>query len=171
MAAEPETRTGPRWLRVLHAAEDALLAAMLGAMILLATTQIALRNLFQSGASWADPLLRASVLWLGLLAAASASRENRHIVIDVLARLLPRRALPAVGVLTQAFTAGVSGLIAYHAVRFVVSEAEAGTEAFAGLPAWVVEAILPAGFGLIALRYAIRAALLLRGLVAGRAAP
>lgn len=171
MDAEGPTPPRGRWLRALHAAEDAVLAGLLGGMILLAAAQIALRSLFHGGAAWADPLLRASVLWLGLLAAASASRDNRHIVIDVLARFLPRRALPVVGVLTQSFTAGVSALIAFHALRFVLSEARAGTEAFAGVPAWAVESILPAAFTLIALRYARRAALLLMGLAGRRRAP
>ena len=37
--------------------------------------------------------------------------------------------------------------------RLVVLDYEAGTLAFSNVPAWVVELILPFGFGVIALRY------------------
>ncbi len=63
--------------------EDALLVALLGVLLLLASTQILLRNLFDAGLTWADPLLRVLVLWLGLLGAMIASRSGKHITLDV----------------------------------------------------------------------------------------
>ena len=51
-----------RWIDRLHRAEDALRAFLLTAMILLAGTQILMRNLFDSGFVWIDPLLRVLVL-------------------------------------------------------------------------------------------------------------
>jgi len=144
-----------RCLVWVHRVEDGVLALLLGGMILLASAQIFLRNLAETGLVWADPVLRALVLWVGLLAALVASRANNHISVDVLSRLLRGRAKVAVQALTCFFTTAVCGLLAYHAGRFVVSEWQAGTEAFLGIPAWAVEAVLPFAFGLMALRYAI----------------
>ncbi len=98
-----------------------MLALLLGAMILLAPLQIALRGVLGTGTAWVDPLLRVLVLWLGLLGAVAASRESRQITIDVLARMLTGRARAAVGAVTNSFTSAVAGFVAYHGARFVAS--------------------------------------------------
>ena len=53
------------------------------------------------------------------------------------------------------FTLLICLLIAWHAARFVFSEYEYGTIAFAGVPAWLTAVIIPVSFLLIALRYAL----------------
>jgi len=155
MVAERLAAGASFWLRVLRHVEDTLLALLLGTMVLLASGQILLRNVFEAGLPWADPLLRALVLWVGLLGALVASRENRHISIDVLSRLLPPRVRDPARGLTNLFTAGVAGVVAYHALRFAASDYAAGTEAFTGVPAWIVESIVPFAFAVVALRYLV----------------
>lgn len=145
---------GP-WGRLQRAAaalEDGLIVAILAAMILLAGAQIVLRNAFDTGLGWSDPLLRIMVLWLGLLGAMAATRDDRQISIDVLSRFLPPRARAFSRMITDLFTAAVCALIAYHAARFVMQERADGIVAFAEVPAWWCELILPIGFGVIALR-------------------
>jgi len=151
-----------RAVAALHRLEDALLALLLGAMILLAPLQILLRGLFDAGFGWSDPLLRVLVLWVGLLGALAASRDGRQIRIDVLARVLAGRARAAAESVTSLFTAGVCGVVAFHAGRFVISEREYGVVAFSGVPAWVLESIIPFAFGAIALRFALTCAVNLR---------
>jgi TRAP-type C4-dicarboxylate transport system permease small subunit len=142
-----------RPLRALRQFEDGLLALLLTAMILLASLQIFLRNFFDAGIGWADPLVRVLVLWLGLLGALAASRDDRHIDVDVLSRLLPEGARAAFRRVTCLFTAGVAGLVAYHAGRFVLSEFQLESVAFAGVRTWVAASIVPIAFGGIAMRY------------------
>jgi len=139
----------------IHRVEDLVLALLLSAMILLASAQIFLRNLFDSSLSWGDPLLRILVLWIGLLGALAASRGNRQITVDVITRLLKGRAQSAVRAVASVFTTTVCGLLAYHAGRFVEMERAAGTPAVAGLPAWPFELVMPFAFGMICLRYAL----------------
>jgi TRAP-type C4-dicarboxylate transport system permease small subunit len=170
MAAERLEAAAALSLRALRRVEDALLALLLGTMVLLAGGQILLRNVLEIGLIWADPLLRALVLWVGLFGALVASREDRHISIDVLSRVLPARIGAFARAVTSLFTAGVSAVVAYHAARFVAFDYEAGTAAFAGLPAWVVESILPFAFGVISLRYLVLVAIHLRS-AANRAPP
>ncbi len=153
-----------RVLSIIHGLEDGLLALMVGLMILLAGSQILFRNLFDTGFAWADPVLRLLVLWVGLLGALAASRTDKHIAIDVFSRLLGPRSLAAVKSLTALFTATVSGVIAYHAGRFVAMEQEAGMLGVAGLPAWMLQLILPVGFGLIGLRYLVLSGLRGKGI-------
>lgn len=161
MAASEETRgdggAPARLVRGLRRLEDGLLALLLTGMILLATLQILLRNVFDTGIVWADPAVRVLVLWVGLLGALAASRDDRHINVDVLSRVLPERPRRAVSTLTRLFTAGVAATVSFHSGRFVLSELEFGSVAFAGLPSWALASIIPIAFGGIALRYLLLA--------------
>lgn len=148
-----------RWLRWLHRFEDTLLASLLGSMILLACTQILLRNVFDSGLTWADPVLRVMVLWLGMLGALAASRGNRHIVIDVLSPIMPKPALRWTRLITSLFTAVVCAAVAWYAGQFVLSEWEYGGRGAADLPTALWASIIPLAFGLMALRFALHASI------------
>ena len=160
-----------RFLSLIHRFEDWLLTAMVTGMIILAAAQILLRNVFETGFTWADPMLRLLVLWVGLLGALSASRTNKHISIDVFSRLLSARAQAGAQSVTALFTAGVSGLIAYHAARFVAMDYDSGVTGVAGIPAWTQELIIPLGFGLIALRYVILMGIRVRTLLSPETTP
>lgn len=153
---------GLRWL------VDGLLVLLLGAMILLAATQILLRNAFDGGFIWADGSLRMMVLWVALLGAVSASRDDDHIRIDVLSRFLPPLGVRIARIVTDLFTTSVCAAVAYYAWGLVQLSQEFETEVLAGLPEWWFQMILPAGFGLIALRYGV---LLVRGLMGERPMP
>ncbi len=142
-------------LVLLHRLEDAFLALILGLMVLLAPLQIVLRNFFDAGITWGDPLLRVLVLWVGMLGALAATRGRRQISIDVLSHVAGKRVQSGLGVVTSLFATLVSAIVAYHSARFVASEFEYETTAFAGVPAWTCEIVIPVAFGLIALRYAL----------------
>jgi TRAP-type C4-dicarboxylate transport system permease small subunit len=150
-----------RWGRF---AENAALIVLLGGLIALASVQILLRNAFSLGFSWGDGLVRLGVLWIAVLGAIAASRDGRHIAIDVLAKILPPRARTIVAVIRHLFTACVCAVLTWHAARFVESSREFGDVLLGNWPAWWFEAILPVGFALMAYRYSLRAArALMRG--------
>lgn len=133
--------------------EDVLLVFILSSMILLAVFQIISRNLFAEGVVWIDPLLRMLVLWVGLAGAVVATRTNNHIRIDILTKYFPKKLLPYIQRTVYLFTLSICLLIGWHAARFVYSEYEYGTIAFAGVPAWITALIIPVSFALIAFRY------------------
>jgi len=138
---------------MLYRIEDGILVGLLLLMIGLAVTQIFLRNLFDSGIVWSDILVRILVLWVGLLGAMVASRQGNHINVDILDRYLPERAKPLVSIVVQLFTALICTVAAYFSLLFVQIEYADGGMAFAKVPAWVCEAIIPFAFGVIAVRY------------------
>jgi len=146
-----------RALRILGALEDAILAGLLGLMIIMATTQIILRNVFDSGISWADPALRVAVLWVGMLGAMAATRDDRQISVDALSRYLPENWKAGVRVLTDLFTAGVAAFFSWHATRLVIEDFGSGMTVFASVPVWACEVILPIAVGIIAIRYGLYA--------------
>ncbi len=141
-----------RWL------EQSLLTLLLSGLIVLASSQILLRNGFSIGLAWGDGLVRLMVLWLALLGAIAASRDNRQIKIDLLSRSLSEPLQRVARITTDLFTAIVTGLLAWHSWRFVQESRLYGDTLLSDWPAWVFQLILPIGFGLIGYRYVLRAA-------------
>jgi TRAP-type C4-dicarboxylate transport system permease small subunit len=146
------------WIKRLHQAEDALLVILLSTMIVLASTQILLRNLLDSGFVWIDPLLRVLVLWLGLIGATVATRNNRHIRIDLLTKLFRRNTHRLIQSIIAQISAWTCLVIAWHGFRWVQMDYIDGITSFVGVPAWTLEVIIPATFALIGLRFLILSA-------------
>ena len=133
--------------------EDGILIALLALLIGMAALQILLRNLFGTGLVWGDVLVRISVLWIGLIGAMIATRQNKHISIDLVARYLPKRVDLPVKAAVELFAAGICALAAYYSYLFVRTEFELGGTAFAQVPVWVCEAVMPLAFTVMAIRY------------------
>jgi len=138
-------------------AEDALLLIILVSMILLAGTQILLRNAFDSSLFWGDEMLRLMVLWLTIAGGLAASRMDKHISIAVVDRFLPDKAQLVTKVIIDLFTAFICGLFAWHSARFVMGSYEYGDMLMRSVPAWTMQIILPVGFALMAFRHIILA--------------
>ena len=143
-------------LRWIERIETGLIAALVLAMVLLAGAQILLRNLFDSGLAWADPLLRAMVLWAAMLGALAAARDDKHIGLDLVAHFVHGRAKRALRVVTLLFAAAACAAMAWYGVGLVRLDYGSGA-AIAGIASWIVESIVPVGFALLSLRLAIRA--------------
>jgi len=144
---------GNRLLQIIARIEDTLLVLMLSAMIILAGLQIIMRNVFQSGFTETDSLLRILVLWVGMIGAIVASRERRHISIDILTRYLSVNARRYVDVIINMFVVIVCGLLATHSLRMLLVDYAGATIAFSRVPTWLLESILPVAFCIITLRY------------------
>ena len=138
-------------------AEDALLLVILIGMILLAGTQIFLRNFFDTGLFWGDELLRLMVLWLTIAGGLAASRMDKHISIAVIDRFLPAKVQMVTRIVIDLFTAFVCGLFAWHSARFVMSSYEFGDMLMRNIPAWSLQIIMPVGFALMSYRHLVLA--------------
>ena len=142
-----------RIITILQKIEDSILVGLLLSMICMAVLQIVMRNLFDAGILWGDELIRVLVLWIGLIGAMIASRNNHHISIDVISRYLPDRIKKLTNLMTAIFTSLVCAVMAYFSLVFVIMEKEDSLMAFATIPAWVCESIIPISFAIISLRY------------------
>jgi len=152
----------PLWLRWLHNIEDGLLGLVLFTMVALASSQVIMRNLFDSGFSWGDPLLRLLVLWLGLMGAMVATRLDRHITVDALLRVLTPALQRVARILTKLATAAVCALLAWHSARLVAIDYEFQSLVIGSVPAWIGDLILPIAFSVMTLRLVIQAFMLFR---------
>ena len=133
--------------------EDWFLILTLAVMVILAVAQIFFRNVFGEGVVWIDPLLRVLVLWVAIAGAVVATRTDNHIRIDFFTRYIPKKYIKYLQRTVYAFCIFICGLISYHGARFVQMDYEYNTIAFADVPAWLTEIIIPIGFFMIALRY------------------
>ena len=156
-------------VRIANLLEDGILVSLLATMIIMALTQIVLRNLFSSGILWGDGFLRVLVLWVGLLGAMAATRDDKQITIDVLSRILPKRWTAGARIVTDLFTAAVAGVVAWFSWLLVKMDIgiESPPLAFANVPTWVCQLVMPVAFAVIALRYAAYAIIHFRQAVFG----
>lgn len=153
-----------RWL------ENAMLALLLGGMIMLACAQIALRDLGFGSILWGDEAIRLMVLWIAMVAGVAAAREDKHIAIDVLSRFVSGRAGLLIAVVVDLFTASVCLALAWFGTEMVQFALEDGDVLLQGVPAWLLQAIVPLAFLLMGWRYLIWAGRRCRDFFAGDAA-
>ncbi|OGR11047.1 MAG: hypothetical protein A2097_00715 [Desulfobacula sp. GWF2_41_7] len=140
-------------IRILQKLEDGVLIGLLLLMVFVAAFQILARNLFDSGIRSGDELIRVLVLWISLMGAMVASRNNSHINIDLISRYLPGHIKKYSFVMVGFFTSFICAVMACFSFNFVMMEKADGMIAFANIPAWVCQSIIPASFAVISLRY------------------
>lgn len=147
--------------KTLLAVERSAVVLLLTTMILLAFLQVILRNVLSVGFLWADPLLRHAVLWIGFLGASIATRQGKHINIDLVTRFTSPRVTNLVRVVTNLFAALVTFLLAKAGWVFLQSEMLSNetlvTIGETGLKAWWFQVIIPGGFALMSFRFLLKA--------------
>jgi TRAP-type C4-dicarboxylate transport system permease small subunit len=136
--------------------EQFLLGTLLSVMVLIAFVQIFLRNVFSTGLSWGDELVRNLVLWTGFIGAAIATREGKHISIDVFSRWISPKGKNGVEIITNGFSLLICVILTFAALKFVRNESQMGDILFLGIPSWVSEVILPLTFGVMSFRFCLR---------------
>ncbi len=137
----------------LYFLENGIIILTLGIMVILSFLQVLLRNFFETGLLWADIFLRHLVLWVGFAGASLATRQDKHISIDLLTKVVPARFLLPVKITLDIFAIVMCFILAKASYVFLTFEKEAGTIVFENIPTWYLQVILPAGFGLIGFRF------------------
>jgi C4-dicarboxylate transporter DctQ subunit len=139
----------------IEKAETVLLILILTVMILLSFLQVLLRNFFDQGLLWGDIFLRNMVLWVGFIGASLATREGKHINIDLFTRFLSGRWRAFAQMVTHVSAAVVCIVLADAGWTFVMDEKLYATKIFAEIPAWYFQIIIPVGFVLMAFRFLV----------------
>ncbi len=137
----------------LNRLEEILLGSFLIFMVLLGFIQILFRNVLSVGLYWIDPLLRHSVLWVALLGASVATRENRHISIDILSEKLGHKSRSYLQGGLNLFAAVICLILVRPAIRFVQEEYEVGKILAFNIPIWVSQSIIPLMLTVLGLRF------------------
>lgn len=151
--------------------EDGLLVLLMALLLVVSFGQILLRNLFEMTLLWGEPLARHLVMWTAFLGALVATREGKHIRIDVLLRFLSGARRSWALLASELVSAATCGTLTWVALNFVADERRYGAVGFLDLPIWVLQLVFPLCFGLMACRYTARFARRTRALVRGDSAP
>lgn len=141
----------------LAVAENTVTALFLAVMIALPIAEIVLRALFGFGIQGSTSFVQHATLAVGMLGAAIAARDGRLLTLATTA-FLSGRARTFAALLGGAVGAAVACAFALASWEFVAVEREAGSVIAYGVPEWVTQLFLPAGFVLIAWRLVRRSA-------------
>lgn len=139
--------------RAIRGIEGGVLTALFLALVVLGLAQIGFRNLAGTALPWADGAMRAIVLWLTMVGGVVATGRLRHIRIDLVERWLPAKGVVWLRRLVFAATALVCLALTWTSLDIVALEYEFQAVAFLDVPNWVVQVIVPIGFGLMAARF------------------
>ena len=146
--------------KLLSFIERTIVVLFLGIMILLAFTQVVMRNFFGTGFLWADPFLRHMVLWIGFLGASLATQQEKHINIDLITRFFSPQKVNFVRIGTNLFASAICAGLANAGWTFLQNEIQTNdillTIGQTEFPAWWFQLIIPVGFGLMSFRFLLR---------------
>jgi TRAP-type C4-dicarboxylate transport system permease small subunit len=149
--------------RALGRAEELACVFLLLAILFLAVFQSLFRNLISrwvnlGDMTWADVLVRHFTFYLGLCGAAIATREGRHINIDVMGRFLSAKLRQIIAIVGDLFAVVACIWLSMGGYYQVISAYKKETEQVIGpLRSWELQLAVPVAFGVFALHLALRA--------------
>ena len=155
---EPGQRGGGLKRGLLHRFEDWIVSLALATMVILPLAEILLRATLHIGISASNTLVQHLTLIIGMLGGAIAARENRLLALSTGSTFLKGWAKSVAAIFANAFATTISFFLCAASLQFVKTEREAGSILAYGIPVWVVQLILPAGFALVGLRILLQAA-------------
>jgi tripartite ATP-independent transporter DctM subunit len=123
----------------------------LAALMAIPLTEIVLRR-FHTGISGAAAFVQHFTLIIGMIGGAIAARERRLLSFSTLSSFFKGKLKSIAAVVSNAAASAISAFLCVASVQFVLSEKSAGGRLAYSLPLWIIELVLPLGFGLIALR-------------------
>lgn len=140
-----------RWLDRL---EEWIVIAMLVAMTGLTFVQVVLRYVFNSGFTWALELTTVFFAVMIFVGVAYGVRIGAHIGVDALLRLMPSGLKRGVSILVVLLCLVYAGIVITGAWVYVSKMKMVGVELEdLPIPVWMVRAILPLGYALMAFRF------------------
>jgi tripartite ATP-independent transporter DctM subunit len=145
------TLPGMRRAVTLPALENALVAALFGLTVAIPIAEIVLRAVLHTGIEGVGSIVQHLTLALGMFGAGLAARERRLLTLSLSQFIKGSPALAAQFV-GRMIAAAVTVLLLLATVDFVSAERQSGSTLVYGVPVWLVELPLVAGYAIIAWR-------------------
>jgi tripartite ATP-independent transporter DctM subunit len=139
------------WRRGAACFENGFLILPLAVLVVLPLLEIILRR-FHGGLSGSASLVQHGTLIIGMVGGAIAARDHQLLTFSTLAGVLHGQLRLAAQIISTAAAAAVSALLCVGSIQFVATEKAAAEHLANNIPTWLIELVLPIGFGLIALR-------------------
>ncbi|MBU0993221.1 MAG: TRAP transporter small permease [Proteobacteria bacterium] len=113
-------------------------------MISIAFGQVVLRNTLSMGFLWVEHLTRILILWVTFLGASTASREKRHISMDLLTRYVSEPKQKVFSIISS-LTVGVCCFLLFMtSVSYIHIQMDSHvSNIWPGAPDWVFLLVIP----------------------------
>ena len=138
--------------------ESFFLCIFLMTMIVLAFSQVVMRNVFNAGIPWADTVVRTLVVWVGFLGATLATRLEQHLTLEVLTKYMPERARHLAAVAVKVFASVICWFLLQASIRFLTNESSTGEQFLDLFPSWIALSIIPIALVLIPFHFLFKIA-------------
>jgi C4-dicarboxylate transporter, DctM subunit len=135
-------------------AENAVATLVAFGLILLPLIEIVARTVFSTGVPGAGPFTNHLALWVAMLGAAIATRDDKLLALATGGFIPEGRWRQAARVASAAIGSAVAALLAMGAVEYIRVRYVSARELAAGVPEWITELALPIALVLIAARLA-----------------
>jgi TRAP-type C4-dicarboxylate transport system permease small subunit len=133
--------------------EEILVGTLMALMSLATLFNVAGRYFFSSPIPWAEEFSRYAFIWLVFFGAVVCTKQGRHIAVDVLVPLLPKRLRCVCHLVVDLATLALMSVIIYYG-SILTASATSATSTL-GVPRSVVYSAAPLSAALI-FAYALR---------------
>lgn len=145
--------TGARIRNVINHLEEVFMSVALAFMTLLTFVQVVLRE-FGTGWVWSLEATTYAFAWLVLVGMSYGVRTQSHIAVDLVGRKLPPAPRRIIGLAAVVLCLIYCGFMFYGSSVFVDRLMVLGNNARdIPLPRWLLTAIMPVAFALLAYRF------------------
>ena len=142
-------------MKILDHLEELIVTVMLSLMTLLTFMQVVMRYGFNAGYTWALELTTVFFAVMIFVGISYGVRVGAHIGVDALVKKMPPGLRRGTSIAVVLLCLVYAGLVIYGSWIYVSKMKMVGVELEdLPVPIWVVRAILPFGFSLLALRFA-----------------
>jgi TRAP-type C4-dicarboxylate transport system permease small subunit len=136
----------------------AVAALLLGAMALLVTLDVVMRNVGLGTIAWVNEVSEYSLPVATLLIAPWLLHRNEHVRLDVLLASVPRGASRGLEKLCDVIGIAICAVFVWYSVRLILDSSRIGSMMVKTLaiPEWWQYALVPVCFSLLAVEFARR---------------
>lgn len=143
-----------KWLKPIDWLEDAICVVSLGAVSLIIFGQVISRYFFEYTPVWSEELSRYLVVWSIFIGVSVGVRDNKHIGVDALIRIMPPKLKLVFEVLLNVIGIVVTVLLVYHSITFIkhTMQFEQLSPAMR-IPMYIPYLAMPVGLSLCVIRF------------------
>lgn len=141
-------------LRVINnKLEEVFLVILMALAVIIVSAQIVTRFVLKTPLPWSEELARYMFIWLVWVGAAFATKERKHIRIDVVVSRLPQIGQKACTIISTIIWIGFTIFMVYISAVLTSSVMTGGqTGTGSGIPMWIPYSAIPVGMALMLFR-------------------
>ena len=133
--------------------EEIFLVILMVAAVIIVAMQVITRYVLKIPLPWSEEIARYMFLWLTWVGAAYATKERRHVNIDIVYSRLNRFGQTVCTIISTVVWIVFLCVMSYLSLKLTLSVASGGQIAIgSGLPMWVPYASIPTGMILMVFR-------------------